>query len=130
MTAIFLAVAALAALSLPSLGWCFSLSRRLRRLSRLHSLDPLTGLRTGACLDAERWPRALRSGLPLAVAYVDLDGLKARNDSLGHEQGDRYIRTAAHALWSCFPIDDEVFRRKIPSGSVLQGNPYPWMRLL
>lgn len=110
MTAILVDVAALAALSLPSLGWCFSLSRRLRRLSQLHALDPLTGLRTGACLDAECWPRALRSGRPLAVAYVDLDGLKARNDALGHEQGDRYIRTAAHALWSCFPIDDEVFR--------------------
>lgn len=110
MTAILLPVAALAALSLPSLGWCFSLSRRLRRLSQLQALDPLTGLRTGACLDAEHWPRALRSGRPLAVAYVDLDGLKARNDALGHEQGDRYIRTAAHALWACFPIDDEVFR--------------------
>lgn len=110
MTSIFLDVAALAVVSLPSLSWCFSLSRRLRRLGSLHHFDPLTGLRTGRCLDAERWPLALRSGRPLAVAYIDLDGLKARNDALGHEEGDRYIRTAAHALWASFPIDDEVFR--------------------
>lgn len=110
MTWTFLPVTVAAAASLPSLGWCLWLSRRLRRLNQLHLIDPLTGLRSGRCLELERWPHALRSGRPLAVAYIDLDGLKARNDALGHDEGDRYIRTAAHALWSSFPVTDEVFR--------------------
>lgn len=110
MTWTFLPVTVAAAASLPSLGWCLWLSRRLRRLNQLHMIDPLTGLRSGRCLELDRWPRALRSGRPLAVAYIDLDGLKARNDVLGHDEGDRYIRTAAHALWSSFPVTDEVFR--------------------
>lgn len=44
------------------------------------------------------------------MAYVDLDGIKARNDALSHEEGARDIRASAHALRSSFPIDDEIFR--------------------
>ena len=39
--------------------------------------------------------RAARSGEPLLVAMMDLDGLKAVNDVQGHAAGDRLLRAAA-----------------------------------
>ena len=58
-----------------------SLTRRLRRIERTSKLDPLTGLESPATGWSERWPAALRSGLPLAVVYLDLDHLKWTNDT-------------------------------------------------
>ncbi len=94
-----------------SLWWCLSLARRLRRIERHSKLDPMTGLGSGDWLDAERWPAALRSGLPLATIYLDLDHLKFTNDTRGHGAGDRYICTAATVLRQALRRGvDEVFR--------------------
>jgi diguanylate cyclase (GGDEF)-like protein/PAS domain S-box-containing protein len=43
--------------------------------------------------------RAARSGEPLTVAMMDMDNLKAVNDSEGHAAGDRLLRASA-AGWS------------------------------
>ncbi len=42
--------------------------------------------------------RARRSGLPLSVVVLDLDGFKQVNDVHGHVEGDRLLREAAHIL--------------------------------
>lgn len=39
-----------------------------------------------------------RSGLPVSLAIVDVDGLKGINDVHGHLEGDHALATAAHAL--------------------------------
>lgn len=39
----------------------------------------------------------------IGVAYIDLNGLKKRNDVYGHEAGDKLIRQAASALEEVFP---------------------------
>ncbi len=39
------------------------------------------------------------------VAYFDINGLKAVNDILGHEAGDRLIKNAAEGINSVFPGD-------------------------
>lgn len=71
---------------------------RLAALWRVSILDPLTGLVSGRYLDAALWPARVRGSAPLAVLYVDLDGLKRRNDGFGHAAGDRLIVGAANVL--------------------------------
>jgi len=111
MSASNLAVSAVVVVCFYGLWWGLSLSRRLGRLERHSKLDPLTGLGSGDWLYNERWPAALRSGRPLGVIFLDLDGLKLRNDSLCHSVGDEYIRTAADTLCKAVRRGvDEVFR--------------------
>ncbi len=60
--------------------------------------DPLTGLANRRHLDErldEELRRSTRSGLPLSVAMIDLDGFKSVNDRSGHEAGDRLLRSLA-----------------------------------
>ncbi|MGH3050964.1 MAG: diguanylate cyclase domain-containing protein, partial [Gaiellaceae bacterium] len=63
--------------------------------------DALTGLPNRRSWE-ERLPAALRlgerSGLPVSVVLLDLDGFKAYNDLRGHPAGDRLL-TAATAAW-------------------------------
>ncbi|MCW2777200.1 MAG: domain S-box-containing protein/diguanylate cyclase protein [Frankiales bacterium] len=63
--------------------------------------DVLTGLhnrRAWERLLADQEDRFLRLGDPTVLAMLDLDMLKAVNDSQGHAAGDDYIRRAAVAL--------------------------------
>ena len=73
-------------------------SRRLRshatENARLALLDPLTGLPNRRLL-AERIDRAAiaaaRSGQPMGLLLLDVDGFKEINDTLGHDYGDRLL---------------------------------------
>ena len=47
---------------------------------------------------------------PLAVLYGDLNNLKAVNDTLGHQQGDSLIITAASLLRRACPAGGRLFR--------------------
>jgi diguanylate cyclase (GGDEF)-like protein/PAS domain S-box-containing protein len=63
--------------------------------------DPLTGLANRTELERQldaRLAHLRSSGEPLAVAYLDLDGFKAVNDSHGHAAGDRLLRAVADSL--------------------------------
>ena len=72
-------------------------------------MDALTGARTRAAglreLDHEL-DRARRTASPLAVAYIDVVGLKAVNDTLGHAAGDALLkRVVAHLKAHLRPYD-------------------------
>ena len=53
---------------------------------------------------------AYRSGLSLSVLFMDLDGFKEINDSLGHEAGDRLLSEVAERLRNCIRADDTIAR--------------------
>jgi len=79
-----------------------SLERDLmQRLEALIITDPLTGLlnRRGFYQAVESaLARIQRSGDRLAVLYLDLDGFKRINDSLGHDAGDELLCRVAEQL--------------------------------
>lgn len=86
------------------------LERELRDMSLTDELTKIYN-RRGFDLFAEQALReARRAGAELAVLYLDLDGLKAINDRLGHDAGSDYIREFAHALRSNFRDSDIIGR--------------------
>jgi len=76
-------------------------------------LDPLTG-----CLNRRGWTevvtaeerRCRRHDLDAVVVIVDLDGLKAVNDSEGHDAGDRRLVGCGAALRRAVRAEDAVAR--------------------
>jgi diguanylate cyclase (GGDEF)-like protein len=88
-------------------------SRLKEQLPRLAFLDDLTGLcnRRGFFLLAEHQLRmARRSKRNLLMLFVDLDGLKQINDTLGHREGDLALRRTAEVLCTTFRASDVVGR--------------------
>ena len=71
------------------------------RIARLAYFDSLTGLpNRQSFLDRvdREIRRAERSGALLAVLFMDLDGFKGVNDTLGHAAGDQILQAAADRL--------------------------------
>ncbi|MFJ5612538.1 putative bifunctional diguanylate cyclase/phosphodiesterase [Streptomyces sp. NPDC093221] len=87
----------------------------LRRLRHQATHDALTGLpnralffeRLDAALDADPANGTSRIG----VCYLDLDGFKAVNDSLGHAVGDQLLVAVAERLQSCVTSPDQLVAR-------------------
>lgn len=80
---------------------------------RLSITDELTGLynRRGFFLLAnQQLKHTQRLQTPCCLLFVDLDGLKDINDTLGHEIGDRVLMHAADLLSKTFRDSDIVAR--------------------
>jgi len=86
------------------------LSARERAAS---SIDELTGAHrreAGMVELAREVERATRTEQPFALAFVDVDGLKGRNDSLGHAAGDQLLRETAELIHAHLRSYDLVIR--------------------
>lgn len=89
------------------------LRRSEERLRQLAQHDPLTGVANRNLL-ADRGAAILasaqRHGRPFGVIAIDLDGLKAVNDGLGHAAGDGLLVACARRLQARVRASDLVAR--------------------
>ncbi|MGV2703228.1 UNVERIFIED_CONTAM: GGDEF domain-containing protein [Aeromonas salmonicida] len=75
--------------------------------------DPLTGLpnRRALMLELHRLFSLLkRTGHPLLISFIDLDGFKAINDTHGHDAGDLLLQTMAQQLAGALRSGDLLAR--------------------
>jgi diguanylate cyclase (GGDEF)-like protein/PAS domain S-box-containing protein len=89
---------------------------RAMALEILHSAehDFLTGLPNRLLLSdrvGQAISLAARHGNKVAVLFLDLDGFKHINDSLGHPAGDKLLQSAAKCLVGCVGESDTVSRQ-------------------
>ena len=87
--------------SLENLRKLLCLDEVVQELDRLYAIDSLTGIfnRNGFQRSANAlFQDCIAKQLPVMIMFVDMDGLKYVNDSHGHKEGDRAIRTIASIL--------------------------------
>ncbi len=82
------------------------------RYAALH--NPLSGLPNRDLFSAELQQslhRARRNQSQVAVLFIDLDGLRMINNSMGHQAGDELVKIAAERLRTAFRTSDLVAHR-------------------
>jgi diguanylate cyclase (GGDEF)-like protein len=119
-TAVWIALGACILLAACMSGAAFLNGRRaardrgqLERVRAVAKTDPLTGVlnRRGFTEAVEReLARARRHGRQFVLAYVDVRGLKAVNDTEGHLAGDELLKGVATLLTESARADDVVGR--------------------
>ena len=77
------------------------LKTQQRQLEHIAHYDALTQLPNRVLLNdtlKQAMSRSKRTGSPLAVLYLDLDGFKLINDKLGHSEGDKALISISQQL--------------------------------
>ena len=80
------------------------LKSKQKEVEQLAYYDPLTSLANRKTISMridEEISFAQRNGIVSALLFMDLDGFKYINDSLGHEHGDKVLKEVALRLKSC-----------------------------
>ncbi|MFZ5484464.1 MAG: EAL domain-containing protein [Pseudomonadota bacterium] len=90
-----------------------SYKEQQHKLEHIAHYDPLTDLPNRSLL-ADRLHQAMaqarRAGVPLAVAYLDLDGFKEVNDRHGHDVGDQLLTQIAGRMLESLRDGDTLAR--------------------
>ena len=90
-----------------------AVAAEVERLAEMAITDPLTGLRNHRAFHedvARELQRVGRTGVPLALVLLDLDDLKAVNDSHGHQAGDERLQALADAIRATGRSADLAYR--------------------
>jgi diguanylate cyclase (GGDEF)-like protein len=85
-----------------------------REITHTAEHDFLTGLPNRLLLNdrlSQAIAMAQRRQNKLAVLFLDLDGFKQINDSLGHQTGDKLLQSVANRLVACVRSSDTVSRQ-------------------
>ncbi len=86
---------------------------RRDRMRHMAHHDPLTGLPNRTLLMdriKQSCSRASRRGGIVAVLFLDLNGFKQINDTLGHDLGDQVLVSSAERIRRCLREEDTVAR--------------------
>lgn len=82
-------------------------------VEHLAHYDALTGLPNRLLFNSriqKTWENSHRDGKPFAVLFLDLDGFKAVNDTLGHPIGDELLKAVAARLSEHLRETDTIAR--------------------
>ncbi|NQU59603.1 MAG: sensor domain-containing diguanylate cyclase [Rhodospirillales bacterium] len=83
------------------------------KIQELANRDALTGLPSRRLFSdriQKAMARAKRAETDMAVLFIDLDGFKAVNDTLGHEAGDEVLKEVSERLRGCIRKPDTAAR--------------------
>src|SRR3990172_8721644 len=110
----------------------------IREASRLIFVDELTGLYNRRFMRQylrDRLALLGQQGTPLAVIMLDVDGFKQINDTCGHLDGDRFLKSLAQQIRDALPqggyairfAGDEffVFLEGVDGAGGMRGAAYP-----
>lgn len=81
-----------------------------KKLEYMSLHDNLTGLYNRAFFEEELKRYAGSRDYPISIIIIDLNGLKLINDSLGHDKGDKLLRTCAEVLLRSIRTSDILAR--------------------
>lgn len=98
-------------------GEAWALAREFEKVltntEKLSQTDSLTGLATRRSFQQwfdQEYRRSRRYNRPLALAIMDVDFLKAVNDALGHQAGDRMLKVFGEVISANVRSSDRVAR--------------------
>jgi len=96
-----------------SIRYSLERSRAQQRIHQLSHYDPVTGLPNRVQFRErlkQAMTQAVGSGGRAALMLLDLDNFKLINDSLGHDAGDRVLKTLARRMRACLRPCDTLSR--------------------
>ncbi|MCC5795298.1 MAG: EAL domain-containing protein [Chromatiales bacterium] len=98
---------------LRSIRYAIERKRSELHLNYLAQYDPITGIPNRQYFNDQlkrATARARREGRKVALCFLDLDGFKLINDTLGHDAGDALLREIAQRLRSSVRAGDVIAR--------------------
>jgi len=77
------------------------LAQDLDKISNTDELTDIGNRRSFNSVFVTEWQRAIRNKKSMALMIIDIDYFKLFNDTYGHVEGDKCLRTVAQTLKSC-----------------------------
>lgn len=83
----------------------------IKNFTRVDALTSLCNQREFCSQLSAEWSRGARTGSSLALLMIDIDQLRAYNDTYGHLSGDDCLVTVAQLLGNCLRLSEDLMAR-------------------